>query len=257
MAAHFLLNAAEMPTHHLNWPQTIGVLYGAAREAGWSVSELAGLLRAHNAIEPLFAGWRRASGRCFTAHLAGTAGLALEFGASRDEVIAALAHAVFDEGAFGRAGGRHRGEALAALSDAVSPEAVSLVAGYSEFSWPRFIAAVETDAHKALAGVGPRLVRLRIVNEIDDALDWPFFTEASRASGMRECAVAEKAARALGWDALAGRAAFVAAEMAKAPIVSAPPRDAAYFVQPRGYLLPFTERLRGRIAREFRRLTQR
>lgn len=243
-----------MTAHHLIWPQTIGVLYGRAREAGWSASELAALLRAHNAIEPLFAGWRRASGRCFTSHLAGTASLVLEFGGDVDDVLAALAHAVHDEGAYGRADGRFREKAAALLARALPPNAAALVAGYSAFSWTRFIASAEADLGGALAGADPRLVRLRIANEIDDALDWPFFSPESRASGMRELGVAQTVARFLGWEALAEWAAFVAAEMASLPQAPAPPRDASYFVQPAGYLRPFTERLRGRIKRELGRL---
>lgn len=242
-----------MRSHHLNWPQTVGALYAQARDAGWSAAELSALLAAHAAIEPLFAGWRRASGRCFTSHLAGTASLTVEFGGDVDDVLAALAHAVFDEGAYGRADGAFRGKAAALLMQAFPPKAGEIVAGYSAFRWPAFVSAAEKDLRAAVAGADPRLVRLRIANEIDDALDWPFFTDVSRAAGMRELGVSERVARALGWEALAGRAAFVAAAMEAAPAAPGRPRDAAYFVKPIGYLRPFTERLRGRLGKILRR----
>jgi hypothetical protein len=227
-------------------------LHQQARAAGWNAADLAGLLRAHAAIVPLFAGWRRASGRCFTNHLAGTASLVLEFSGGVDDVLAALVHAVFDEGAFGRAGGRHREKAQASLSRSVPAAAADLAARYSSFRWPRFVAAAEADAASAVQDADAPIIRLRIANEIDDALDWPFFTEASRASGMRELAISEKIARALRWQAMAARAAFVAGEMAKTPPAEANPRDAAYFVPPHGYELSLCGRLRSRIQRVLR-----
>jgi len=235
-----------LQSERIDWPQTIGALHRQALLAGWNDADLASLVRAHASIEPLFVGWRRASGRCFTCHLVGTAGLALEFGGDKDDVIAALAHAVFNGGAFGRAGGRYRAQASEWLTEAISPAAAKLVADYAAFDWPRLVAT------SAVSISDSRIIRLRIANEIDDALDWPFFTEKSRASGVRELAASASIARALGWEALAARAGFVSEEMAKTPPASAKPRGASYFTAPYDYVRPVGERLRARIFRTLR-----
>jgi hypothetical protein len=142
-----------------------------------------------------------------------------------------------------------RVKARASLAAAAPAGAVALVEAYSRFSWPGFVEAFERDGPRALDGADERILRLRIVNELDDALDWPFFSQRARESGKRELAVAGALAQALGWEALAERCASVAEEMARIPPAESPARDAAYFVAPLGYRRSLRERLRRRVVR--------
>ncbi|MEO0982714.1 MAG: hypothetical protein AAFX03_08685 [Pseudomonadota bacterium] len=217
------------------WPQTIGALYADARAAGWSPRELERLLAVNDLVDPLFAGWRRASGRPFTAHLCGVAALALRYGGSQQDVLAGFGHAVFEGGAYGREGASPRRLASQLLADAAFEGARDLIEDYARFDWRDFIRRSEYDADAAVTSAPRRCVFLRIVNEMDDALDWPFLNETRRTAGTDELAASVGIADAFGWTKLADAASALRDCMAASQAVRTPGRDGAYFVTPPGY----------------------
>jgi hypothetical protein len=224
-----------MKENALNWSQTIDGIYAEARLSGWS-DELADLMQAYTLIEPMFTGWCRASGRPFLCHLIGTASLMLQHGGTRDEVLAALAHAVIESGAYGRWGTRPRGEVRALVADVLPPGSLRHVEAYSVFDWRSFINAAEHDLPGSLQKVDQTVLKLRIVNEIDDSLDWPFLTDRRREEGMRESDLSVMAARACGWTTLANHMVSVRDIMSAVPRAEGIARE-DYFVVPAGYEL--------------------
>tara|TARA_R110000868_G_scaffold158110_1_gene386028 strand:- start:638 stop:1387 length:750 start_codon:yes stop_codon:yes gene_type:complete len=233
---------------YLNWAQTIGALHDQARRAGWPEADRALLLETYNLVEPMFTGWCRASGRPFICHLTGVASLVLKHGGSRDEVLAALAHAAIQAGAYGPYGPLVRTDVRPLLASSLPPGCARLVEAYTQFDWKAFIETAGRDIASAVGTTPAILLKLRIANEMDDALDWPFLTERRRREGARECAVSIDAAIALGWPALASEIAAVRDAMAAVPPVGQTGRE-DYFVPPDGYRLAFPERIRRKLQR--------
>ena len=236
----------------LNWSQTFGGLYEEARQSGWS-GELDDLVQAYTLVEPMFTGWCRASGRPLLCHLIGTASLMLQHGGTRDEVLAAMTHAVIESGAYGRWGARPREDVRPLIEDALPPGCLRYVEAYSDFQWRAFVEAAEQDLQGALKTVDKTVLKLRIVNEMDDCLDWPFLTERRRAEGLRECDVSIKAARASGWAGLADHVVAVRDTIAAVPRAQGIARE-DYFVLPTGYepaLWPLLKRKVKSVVRRF------
>lgn len=236
----------------LNWSQTIDGIYAEARQSGWS-EELTDLMQAYTLIEPMFTGWCRASGRPFLCHLIGTASLMLQHGGTRDEVLAALTHAVIESGAYGRWGTRPRGDVHALAAGALPPGSLHYVEAYSLFDWRAFVSTAMQDLHGALEAVDPTVLKLRIVNEIDDSLDWPFLTESRREDGLRECDLCIAAAQACDWPSLADHFVEVRDLMSAVPIAKGISRE-DYFVVPAGYELGIRTRAKRKLKRVLSRL---
>lgn len=242
-----------MKENALTWSQTVDGIYAEARQTGWS-DELADLMQAYTLIEPMFTGWCRASGRPFLCHLVGTASLMLQHGGTRDEVLAALTHAVIESGAYGRWGTKPREEVQALIVNGLPPGSLRYVEAYSALDWRSFVAAAEQDLPGSLQKVDQTVLKLRIVNEIDDSLDWPFLTERRRDEGLRECNLAIKAARACGWTGLANHVVLVRDFMSAVPRARGIARE-DYFVAPAGYELGLWMRAKRKLKRVLRRLT--
>jgi hypothetical protein len=206
------------------------------------------LLETYNLVEPMFTGWCRASGRPFICHLTGVASLVLKHGGSRDEVLAALAHAAIQAGAYGPYGARVRTDVRRLLARSLPAGCARLVEAYTQFDWKAFIDTAGRDIASAVGTTPAILLKLRIANEMDDALDWPFLTERRRREGARECEVSVDAATALGWSALASEVVAVRDAMASVPSVGQTGRE-DYFVLPAGHTLAFPERIRRKLRR--------
>lgn len=237
---------------YFNWAQTIGALHDQARRAEWPEADLKTLMNAYDLVEPMFAGWRRASGRPFLCHLTGVASLTLKHGGTRDEVLAALTHAALQAGAYGAFGASAHANVQPVLVRSLPPGCVRLIEAYAMFDWKAFIGAAEHDLASAVSSASPAMLKLRIANETDDALDWPFLTEHRRREGARECAVSVEAANTLGWQSLAQEVLEVRDAMGVIPPASDVGRE-DYFVQPAGHTLAFPVRLTRKLRRTFSR----
>lgn len=186
-----------------DWPQHIVDLDAAAAQLGWSTSDRKRLWNAHELIAALFAGRMRGSGRPFLCHLAGTAGLALENGASVDEVLAGYAHAAYDQGEFGRSNVRTSPKNRAELRSVLGRRAEDLVHAYSRLDWDKRIAM---GAEALLSDTDPmtrQVYTLRACNALDDLVDYLVYSRAVRAGFRTEIEVAAQVMDALAQTGLA------------------------------------------------------
>lgn len=138
---------------------------------GWAPEDLTSLRRAYDLAATLFTARERGSGKPFLDHAVGTAsGLVLD-DAAPDVVVAGLLHAAYEHGDFGdhRRGtaARHR-EIVRAVA---GHSAEAMVAAYHELGWS---ATIAEGLRSTLANATPAerdVVRVRLANEVDDALD--------------------------------------------------------------------------------------
>ena len=137
----------------------------------WAPGELASVRRAYELAALLFAAAVRGSGKPFVDHLVGTASCLVIDHAPATEVAAALLHAAYDQGDFGdrRTGAtsRHRDRVRAEVGDEVE----GIVAAYHALGWGRDVAASVGVSLDELTPATRAALRVRLANEVDEALD--------------------------------------------------------------------------------------
>jgi hypothetical protein len=177
----------------------------AARDAGWSASARRGLWTTHDLMAELFAGRYRGSGRPFVNHLAGTAALAIDCGASEAEVIAGYAHAAYEQGEFGRPEGGASVENRAELRRALGAEAEGIVHRYATLAWFSHLPEGPGPVLEAAGPIERSVLLLRSCNALDDALDYHVHAEDARQDFREELEASATIAGALGHAGLAAR----------------------------------------------------
>lgn len=138
---------------------------------GWPGGELASVRAAYDLAALLFVGAERGSGKPFIDHLVGTASAVLLGGGDSTTVAAALLHAAYDQGDFGR-GRSSAGEAnRRTVRDEVGPAVEALVFAYHRFRWSPAAASDAASTVDEASAVERAVLLMRVANEIDDAID--------------------------------------------------------------------------------------
>jgi (p)ppGpp synthase/HD superfamily hydrolase len=152
-------------------PQTNLQLFNALRAAGYDDGDVARIKAAHDFVSPLFAGWFRASGKPFIAHLIGTAGTLAALRARPPVVAAGLGHAIYTQGELPAATARSPRLMRARVRRALGDEAEDLIARYSALEWSAPALPGLRDRLGALGAADREVVLIRLANELDDHLD--------------------------------------------------------------------------------------
>lgn len=159
------------PTAIPSIAQTYPQLAVQLTRAGRSPEDLALVRRSYVTACALFAPRTRGSGKPFLDHLVGTASCVLLDGAPAVEIAAALLHAAYDQGEFGDgpagATARHRARLRAEVGDDVE----RLVLAYETAGWDTTTVARSLAVIGELSSEARAVLRIRVANEVDDALD--------------------------------------------------------------------------------------
>ena len=147
--------------------QTNIQLFNQMLTAGYSSDEVARVGEAYKLACKLFVGKYRGSGKTLIAHLVGTGSLAVGARRPANVVGAALLHAAYEDGDFGR----HQPQAV--LRAAVGPDMESLVGRYHALSWSYSSRQVDELGSRleVLQQSDRDVVLLRVLNEVEDYLD--------------------------------------------------------------------------------------
>jgi len=161
------------------YAQTNVQLYDQLSSAGYSNEDIAAIERAYEAIQPLFSGSFRGSGRPFLAHLVGTASILAEAEQPIKVVVAGLCHAAYEFGDFGPALRRHSKSNRRKVQHWIGTEAEALVWDYTQLQWS--IDAINRYPDET---ADEQVLIIRIANELEDSLidNWSFSGSAKRKS---------------------------------------------------------------------------
>lgn len=151
--------------------QTNLQLYNQLVARSWTIDDLARVRAGYELAARLFSGRYRCSGKPFVDHLVGTASVVADVGGRVELVLAALLHAAYEQGDFGR-GRRARGAARRiTVRRAVGDEAEALVSAYGRSTWTtQTLSELCADAD-ALDAVERDVTVLRLANEVDEHVD--------------------------------------------------------------------------------------
>ncbi|MDU8945540.1 HD domain-containing protein [Ovoidimarina sediminis] len=153
------------------WSQTIVSLVLLADKAGWTDNDLKRLWTAYDLAIELFSGRCRGSGRPFICHLVGTSALALRYGGSKDEVIAALLHAAYPQGDFGTAINGFNHKKSTEMELAVGHKVERLLNLYSTTDAGNWLLEMMQRQPKSISEEERSVIFIRLVNELEDAFD--------------------------------------------------------------------------------------
>jgi len=152
-------------------PQTNLQLFAALCAAGYGDGDVERIKAAHDFVSAHFAGWFRASGKPFIAHLIGTAGVLAALRARTPVIAAGLGHAIYAQGELPAASARSLRLMRARVRRALGDEVEALIARYDAFQWR----AAELPALRgrlgALSPADREVVLMRLANELDDHWD--------------------------------------------------------------------------------------
>jgi (p)ppGpp synthase/HD superfamily hydrolase len=169
-------------------PQTNLQLLNQLRGAGYPDDDVTRIKKAYDFVSWYFAGWFRASGKPFVAHLVGTAGILAAIRARTPVVAAGLSHSVY---ALGELPAGSPGAARPAREEvrrALGVEAEDLVARYEALEWNARTLPSLRDRLPGLPLADREVVLIRLANELDDHLDL----------GVLYCANAEERRQEIG-----------------------------------------------------------
>lgn len=185
------------------WPQTITELAIDAAASGWDRASMDRLWRSYDFATSLFSARLRGSGRPFLCHLAGTAALALQYGGSRDEVLAALLHAAYEQGDFGDGQRGVTPPRRAEMVKVLGEEAEALVQGFDATGLEQRVAELASTPADTLTAQERSALFLRAVNALDDSLDTPVYPPERAEETLAELERAAQGAKYLGCTTLA------------------------------------------------------
>jgi (p)ppGpp synthase/HD superfamily hydrolase len=207
------------------YPQTNLQLYAQLRAAAWPVADLRRVRDAHALAKLLFSARYRGSGKPFLAHLVGTAGILAAHGADVGTVCAGLVHAAYLQGDFGLRG-RRGAAARRRVARAIGAEAEEIVWRYTTSSWEA-------------PGADPRVLLVRLANELEETLDLNLLYEGPRKRDVarRTLSAAIAAAERAGHARLAAelREGADLLATARVPAELVEPADWSYTEAPLSY----------------------
>ena len=219
-------------------PQTNLQLWNELRASGYSDADVARIKAAHDFAAPLYAGWFRASGKPFIAHLIGTAGVLAAVRARTPVVVAGLCHAIYAQGELPAATARSVRQMRAAARRSLGDEAEELIVRYDALEWAAHTLPALRDRLGGLSAVDRDVVLVRLANELDDHLDLAALycknADARRRQIGAGLGLAVEIARDLGHSDLADRLeqAFSATLGADVPASLRTTRAASFRVTP-------------------------
>jgi len=152
-------------------PQTNLQLLNRLRRGGYPDGDVAQIKVAYDYVAGKFAGWFRASGKPFLAHLVGTAGILAAVRARAAVVAAGLSHALYAQGEQAAGAPGLTRAMRAEVRRALGAETEDRVARYAMLEWNVRALAALRDRLPALATADREVVLIRLANELDDHLD--------------------------------------------------------------------------------------
>jgi len=167
--------------------QTNLQLLNRLRGAGYPDSDVTRIKKAYDFVSRYFAGWFRASGKPFVAHLVGTAGILAAVRARTPVVAAGLSHSVYALGDLPAGSPGMSGTAREEVRGALGVEAEDLLARYEALEWNARTLPTLRGRLPGLALADREVVLIRLANELDDHLDL----------GVMYCANAEERRHAI------------------------------------------------------------
>ena len=162
-----------------HYAQTNVQLYDQMSSTGYSSNDVATIQRAYEAMQPLFSGSFRGSGRPFLTHLVGTASILAEAEQPIAVIVAGLCHAAYEFGDFGASLRRRSSNNRQKLQQWIGLEAETLVWNYGQLEWSRDAISSYPNATS-----GKQVLIIRLANEMEDALidNWSYSGSAKRKS---------------------------------------------------------------------------
>jgi uncharacterized protein DUF6817 len=229
--------------------QTNVQLYGELADLQWPETEVARARDAYALAFELLSGKYRRSHRTFISHLVGTASIVAEVDGRHEMVLAALLHAAYSAGDWGRPSGRVADARMRAeVRDAVGADAEELIWYYSTI--PQAIESLGTWVQAIADGSSPALARdlviLRLANQVEELQDY----ETSERP-LRAIDVLGQWATTLDAREIADRLAEIASRVStiELPAGFGPPRAPRRVVPPRSYRLSMLVKAREQLLR--------
>jgi len=152
-------------------PQTNLQLYSQMHRIGYSQDQVVRVIKAYHFATQTFANRFRADGKPFVAHLVGTAGIMVWLQGPTTAVIAALLHAVYQEGDFGTVAAGMSKSKRKLVRHAVGSEAEALIADYTRGSRSTDGLRETYARFENLAANERLLLKIQLANELDDYRD--------------------------------------------------------------------------------------
>jgi hypothetical protein len=194
--------------------QTNLQLFRQLEVAGWSTPDRQRALAAYVLAAELHSGQYRASGKTFVAHLCGTASIVEAAGGTTDQTLAALLHAVYDQGDFGDGRATQAPRKRAEVRAAVGSDAETLVAQYSTWPWRTRLPALLDGGPDGFADWERAVAFVRLANEIEERVDGADGYAPEHAASVFPLVDVVRCARLLGFDALRAFAEAFAQDVA-------------------------------------------
>jgi hypothetical protein len=185
------------------WPQTIVEVDQLARSYRWPEADIKQLWRTHDYLSTLFSGRYRGSGRPFLSHLTGTAGLSLMLGGDLTDVLLCYAHAAFEQGEFGHPAAGPTTTNRQALKAQIGAQSEALVFGYHGFKWMEALWEADISENRSFTDYQRRLTIARILNQLDDSLDYSAYDRAWFDACIERLELGAKFLDSIQWGAAA------------------------------------------------------
>lgn len=185
------------------YAQTIVELYAELQARGFTLPDLVRVRDAYALATGLFTTRQQSSGKCFMAHLVGTASILARMDAPVDVVAAGLLHNTYRTGDFGDGGRGPSAARRAAVRRAVGDEVEGHVARFATLPWRDAFAGYE----QSLATLDPldvAVLRIRVADLLEHLLDLgPVYGDAQEAGFVRRAPAVASLAGALGHPEIA------------------------------------------------------
>jgi (p)ppGpp synthase/HD superfamily hydrolase len=204
------------------YAQTNVQLFDQLQCEGYSNSELTLINNAYDLACRLCTGLYRPSGKTFIDHLVGTASILASLHTSAELIAAALLHAVYEHGDFGKGSKGISVEKRVQVKQVVGDQVEEYVTRYTALRWSSKTISPIQDNFRQLESIDREALLLRLVNELEDLSDlgvlYCFGAEPARRNYLRWMPAMVEMAGVLGFPTLAANLTRIAGEIASAEI---------------------------------------
>jgi len=204
------------------YAQTNVQLFDQLQHEGYSNPELTVISNAYDLACQLCTGLYRPCGKTFIAHLVGTASILASLHSAEKLIAAALLHAVYEHGDFGKEPKGISVEKRVQVRQVVGDQVEEYVARYTALRWNSKTISTIQENFRHFGPIDREVLLLRLVNELEDLSDlgvlyW-FGAEPARRNYLRWMPTMVEMAGELGFPTLAADLTRVAEEIASAEI---------------------------------------
>jgi len=204
------------------YAQTNTQLYDQLQREGYEGPTLTFIADTYDFACQLCSGLYRPSGKTFIDHLVGTASILVSLHASENLIAAALLHAVYMHGDFGKEPKGIFEKKRDQVRQVVGYQVEEYVARYAALQWgPKTIATIR-EKFRQFELIDREVLLLRLANELDDFSDlgvlYCFGAESARQTYLQRMPTLVEMAEELGFPSLAANFMRVKEEIASAEV---------------------------------------